>query len=295
MNSNRGNTWQIGQVSVTRIEELHGPGFRPDELFATWDPAVFEAHRQWLAPNFYQPSSERIIMSVHSWLIRTPHHTILVDTCCGNGKERPASPHFHQLNEPYLERLRSAGVEPEEVDYVLCTHLHVDHVGWNTRLVDGRWVPTFPNAKYVFSREELNFWDPSTNPHLPEASRDVFVDSVLPVIAARQDHVIGMTDRLSDSLLIEPAPGHSPGHVLLRLTSGRDEAVFIGDVMHHPIQIYQPEWNSRFCLDPGLAVSTRRRVLSHCAEHHALMFPAHFGAPHAGRILSKGEAFAFDY
>jgi glyoxylase-like metal-dependent hydrolase (beta-lactamase superfamily II) len=295
MKATGGTSWQIGQVTVTRIEELHGPSFRPEDLFATWDPAVLEEHGHWMSPNFYQQSTNQVIMSVHSWLIRTPQHTILVDTCCGNGKNRPGSPHFHQLNEPYLDRLRSVGVEPEEVDYVLCTHLHVDHVGWNTRLLDGRWVPTFPNAKYVFSREELDFWDPSKNAHLPEEPRNVFTDSVLPVIAAQQDHVVSMTDQLSDTLLIEPAPGHSPGHIMLRLISGQDEGVFIGDVMHHPIQIYRPDWNSQFCMNPEQAVTSRMRVLNHCAERNSLMFPAHFGAPHAGRIRNNGKGFSFDF
>lgn len=295
MKMHTGTTWKIGQVTVTRIEELLGPGFRPEDLLDSWDPAVLEEHGHWMVPNFYQPSTNQVIMSVHSWLIRTPHHTILVDTCCGNHKHRPESPHFHQLNEPYLNRLRSAGVEPEDVDYVLCTHLHVDHVGWNTRLVDGRWVPTFPNAKYVFSREELSFWDPSKNPHLPQEPRDVFTDSMLPVIAANQAHVVSMTDQLSDTLLIEPTPGHSPGHIMLRLISGQDEGVFIGDVMHHPIQIYQPEWNSRFCMDPEQAIASRKHVLSHCAERNALVFPAHFGAPHTGRVRSNGNSFLFDY
>lgn len=295
MLSNTHTSWQIGKVTVTRIEELLGPSFRPEDLFASWDPAVLKEHGHWMAPHFYQPSTNQVMMSVHSWLIRTEHHTILVDTCCGNAKNRPESPHFHQLNQPYLDRLKSAGVNPEDVDYVLCTHLHVDHVGWNTRLIDGRWVPTFPNAKYVFSLEELNFWDPAKNPHLPQEPRDVFADSVLPVIAAKQAHVVSMTDQLSDTLLIEPSPGHSPGHIILRLISGQDEGVFIGDVMHHPIQIYRPEWNSRFCMDPMEAVISRKKVLNHCVEHHAIVFPAHFGAPHAGRIQSDGKTFTFNY
>lgn len=295
MNTHTGATWKIGQTSVTRIEELHGPSFRPAELFDNWDPEVLKEHGHWLAPHFYQPATDQIVMSVHSWLIRTPHHTILVDACCGNDKQRPASPHFHQLNEPYLDRLKSAGVSPEEVDYVLCTHLHVDHVGWNTRLVDGRWVPTFPNAKYVFSLEELNFWDPAKNPHLPQEPRDVFTDSVLPVIAANQAQVVNMRDQLSDTLLIDPTPGHSPGHISLRLVSGQDEGIFTGDVMHHPIQIYRPEWNSRFCMDPQQAVTTRKQLLEHCAEHDSLIFPGHFGAPHAGHIRHNGQGFLFDF
>ncbi|GES53583.1 MBL fold metallo-hydrolase [Rhizobium sp. NBRC 114257] len=286
-------TWRIGEATVTRIEELLGPAFRPNELLASFDQAVLDEHLEWMAPSFYAPATDQFIMSVHSWLIQTPHHNILVDTCCGNAKQRPGSPHFHQLATPYLDRLRCAGVEPEDIDYVLCTHLHVDHVGWNTRLLDGRWVPTFPNAKYIFSREELDFWDPANNPHLPKEPRDVFADSVLPIIAAKQHQLVSMTDQLGDNLLIEPAPGHSPGQVLLRLRGGTDEALFVGDVMHNPIQVYQPTWNSRVCLDPELAVKTRLRVLNQAAEHNSLLFPAHFGVPHAGRIRTRGDGFAF--
>lgn len=293
MTQNIAPAWRIGEATVTRIEELLGPAFRPQDLLATWDPAVLEKHLHWMAPNYYAPSTDQLIMSVHSWLIRTPHHNLLVDTCCGNAKNRPGSPHFHHLDTPYLDRLRATGVEPEDIDYVLCTHLHVDHVGWNTRLLDGRWVPTFPNAKYVFSIDELNFWDPSKNPHLPEEPRDVFTDSVLPVIAAKQDHVVSMTDQLGDNLLIEPAPGHSPGQIMLRLLGAHDEGVFTGDVMHNPIQVYQPTWNSRLCMDPEQAVQSRLRVLGHCAEHNSLIFPAHFGAPHAGRIRSQANGFSF--
>ncbi|MDA9411047.1 MBL fold metallo-hydrolase [Bradyrhizobium sp. CCBAU 45384] len=286
-------TWRIGTTIVTRIEELLGPAFRPQELLSAFDPAVLEEHLHWMAPHHYVAATDQFIMSVHSWLIQTPDHNILVDTCCGNAKNRPASPHFHQLGTPYLDRLRSAGLEPADIDYVLCTHLHVDHVGWNTRLVDGRWVPTFPNARYVFSREELNFWNPSHNPHLPEEPRDVFTDSVLPVIAAKQEQVVSTTDQLGDNLLIEPAPGHSPGHVILRLLSGEDEGLFIGDVMHNPIQVYRPDWSSRFCMNPEQAMQSRLRVLGHCAEHNSLMFPAHFGIPHAGRIRSRANGFSF--
>ncbi|WP_316190798.1 MBL fold metallo-hydrolase [Bradyrhizobium sp. SZCCHNS2096] len=286
-------TWRIGETTVTRIEELLGPAFRPQELLAAWDPHVLDEHMHWMAPNYYVPATDQFVMSVHSWLIRTPHHNILVDTCCGNAKQRPGSPHFHGLDTRYLDRLRAAGVPPEDIDYVLCTHLHVDHVGWNTRLLDGRWVPTFPNAKYVFSREELDFWDPARNPHLPEEPRDVFTDSVLPVIAAKQERVVAMTDQLGDNLLIEPAPGHSPGQIILRLLHGQEEGLFSGDVLHNPIQVYQPGWSSRFCLDGETAVQSRLRVLAHCAEHDSLLFPAHFGIPHAGRIRSHASGFSF--
>ncbi len=286
-------TWRIGAATVTRIEEMLGPAFRPGELLTNWDASVLEEHGHWMAPNFYAPSTDQFIMSVHSWLIRTPRHTIIVDTCCGNAKNRPNSPHFHQLATPYLDKLKAVGVAPEDVDLVICTHLHVDHVGWNTQLIDGRWIPTFSNAKYVFSCDELNFWDPSKNPGLPEEAKAVFKDSILPVIAAKQVRVVDMSDRLDDDLFIEPAPGHSPGQIVLRLLSGEHEAVFVGDVLHNPVQVYRPGWSSRFCFDPGQAVETRLLLLDRCAERKSLMFPAHFGAPHAGRVVRRAAGFSF--
>ncbi len=164
-------TRRIGETSVTRVYESAGPGFPAQHLLPDWDPKVLEEHGTWLSPNYYEAATGKFISSIHSWVIRTKHHTILVDTCCGNGKDRPGFERFHMLNTPYLDRPAAAGVKPEEVDYVLCTHLHVDHVGWNTKLLDGRWVPTFPNAKYVFSKVERNHWDPARNAGLAPARR----------------------------------------------------------------------------------------------------------------------------
>lgn len=288
-------TVRIGGVTVTRVQEQMGPGFPAGHLLPDWDPAILGEHGGWLSPNYYEAATGKFISSIHSWVIRTRHHVILVDTCCGNGKDRPGSERFHMLDTPYLERLAVAGVQPEEVDYVLCTHLHVDHVGWNTRLLDGRWVPTFPNAKYVFSRTERDHWDPALNPDLPDGAKAVFTDSVLPVIAAGQEHLVEMTDSLGDGLLIEPAPGHAPGHVILRLQDGGQEGVFIGDVMHHPIQVYRPEWSSRFCSDPAQARQSRLRVLDQCAENGCLMLPAHFGVPHVGRVHRQDGGFRFGF
>lgn len=288
-------TRMIGAARVTRVEEMLKPGFPAGHLLPGWDPAVLEEHGHWLSPHYYEAATGRFISSIHSWVIRTRHHVILVDTCCGNGKPRPGFERFDMLDTPYLERLAAAGVRPEEVDYVMCTHLHVDHVGWNTRLVDGRWVPTFPNAKYVFSKVDRDHWDPAKNPDLPEVSRMIFQDSVHPVIAAGQDHVVEMTDGIGDQLLIEPAPGHSPGHVVLRLLDGGEEGMFTGDVMHQPIQVYRPEWSSRFCSDPVQAAESRLRVLGHCAERGCLVFPAHFGVPHVGRVRRLGDGFGFDF
>ncbi len=290
---------KIGAATVTRIEESHGPGFAPDMLLPDWDPAVLAEHGHWLAPRYYDPAANVLVSSIHSWLIQTPHHTILIDTCVGNHKPRPHFPRFHMRDTPYLARLKAAGVNPGDVDYVMCTHLHVDHVGWNTTLRDGRWVPTFPNAKYVFSRTEHDHWNPALNTTHPPETAAVFADSVAPVIAAGQARMVEMTDRLGDTLLIEPAPGHAPGHVVFRLledANGKgEEGVFIGDVMHHPIQVYRPEWSSRFCTDPREAETSRRRVLEHCAGCAARVFPAHFGAPHTGRVRRDGTGYRFEF
>jgi glyoxylase-like metal-dependent hydrolase (beta-lactamase superfamily II) len=289
------NTWTVGPVSVTRIEEQLGFGsFPPEQYFSGFEREVLERNLGWLVPNHYVPAENALITSVHSWLIRTPRHTILLDCCAGNHKDRPWWPRFNQLETPFLERLRDAGARPEDIDIVLCTHLHADHIGWNTVLRDGRWVPTFPNAKYLFSRIENDFWDPRINVALAEdpARRIAYVDSVLPVVEAGQAQLVDGSHAIDDTLLVEPAPGHTPGHVLLKLSAGGAGGVFCGDVLHHPLQIYAPHWNSQFCLLPDEARATRRRVLEHCSEHGALLFPTHFGAPHVAAIASAGGAFS---
>ena len=288
-------TWTLGAASVTRIEEQLGFGsFPPDKYFAGFERDVLERHLAWLVPNHYAPAHDALITSVHSWLIRTPRHTILLDCCAGNHKDRSWLPRFNRLDTPFLERLQAAGARPEDIDIVLCTHLHADHIGWNTVLRDGRWVPTFPNARYLFSRIENDFWDPRVNVEFAEdpARSIAYRDSVLPVIESGQAELVDGDHAIDDQLLIEPAPGHTPGHVLLKLCAGGTAGVFCGDVLHHPLQIYAPHWNSRFCGFPEQARATRRRVLEHCAEHEALLFPTHFGAPHVAAILAQGDAFA---
>jgi glyoxylase-like metal-dependent hydrolase (beta-lactamase superfamily II) len=289
------STWTVGPVSVTRIEEQLGFGsFPPEQYFSGFEREVLDRNLDWLVPNHYVPAENALITSVHSWLIRTPRHTILLDCCAGNHKDRPWWPRFHQLETPFLERLHAAGARPEDIDIVLCTHLHADHIGWNTVLRDGRWVPTFPNARYLFSRIENDFWDPRANPGLAEdpARKIAYRDSVLPVVEAGQTELVEGSHAIDDTRLVEPAPGHTPGHVLLKLRAGGAGGVFCGDVLHHPLQIYAPHWNSQFCLLPDEARATRRRVLEHCAEHGALLFPTHFGAPHVAAIASAGGGFS---
>jgi glyoxylase-like metal-dependent hydrolase (beta-lactamase superfamily II) len=285
------STHSIGDVTVTRVEEQCGPGFAPKFLFPDWTPEALERHRHWMLPDFFSEAEDKFISSIHTWVVRTRHHVILIDSCAGNDKHRPSLPRFHQLNLPFLQRLHAAGVAPQEVDYVLCTHLHADHCGWNTRLANGRWVPTFPNAKYVFSKTEHQHWSGPAGQIGFNAG--VYNDSVLPVVEAGQAEIIDGKGEIGAGLLVEPTPGHSPGHVAFRLQSRDEEGLFSGDIMHQPIQIYHPDWNTAFCEEPNLARASRRWLLEHCAEHRALLLPAHFAGSFAGHVDRHGEGFAW--
>jgi glyoxylase-like metal-dependent hydrolase (beta-lactamase superfamily II) len=285
--------WQVGDAQVTRIEEQLGPGsFPPAKYFDGFEPEVLQRHLDWLVPHHYLPAQDALVTSVHSWLVQTPRLTVLVDGCSGNHKDRHWWPRFHMLDTPFLQRLAAAGVAPGQVDVVMCTHLHADHIGWNTQLRDGRWVPTFPNARYLFSRAECEHWDPrrhpgSTDPHRLIAWRD----SVLPVLEAGLAELVDTPHEIDAGLLIEAAPGHTPGHVMLRLRHPGGGGIFCGDVIHHPLQVCAPHWNSQFCAAPQQARDTRRRVLEHCAESGALLLPTHFGAPHVAAVQDRGHAF----
>jgi glyoxylase-like metal-dependent hydrolase (beta-lactamase superfamily II) len=282
----------IGDVRVTRIEEQMGPGFPAKDFFPEFDAEVFAAETRWLAPNYYQPESGRLMTSLHSWLVRTGKYTILVDACSGNHKPRPGMPRFDMLNTKYLDRLREAGVQPEEIDFVMCTHLHVDHVGWNTRLENGKWVPTFKNAKYVFSRTDYDHYlkvdsDPKTAP----ANAGSFRDSVLPVVEAGLSQLVDGAAQLDENLKVEPAPGHTPGTIAIKFESRGEKALFCGDILHHALQVYHPEWNSFACGEAVGARKSRREALEHCAGSGARLMPCHFGAPFTCHIDHKGSGF----
>lgn len=285
-------THMIGDIAVTRIEEIILR--EPEELFPDFCCESLEPHLSWLTPNFYLPETNEFLSSVHSWVLRTRKHTFLIDACTGNHKSRPLWPRFNELNIPYLERLSLAGVKPEEVDFVMCTHLHVDHVGWNTQLVDGRWIPTFPNAKYVFSQKEIDYWNPDHN-DATQSFGQVFLDSINPILEIGQALVVDRDFEFDEQVQIVQTPGHSPGHLSIRLFSAGETGIFSGDVMHNPLQVYLPEWNSRYCINPELARQTRKTLLEDCADTGITLFPAHFCFPHAGSIQQDGEGFSFEF
>lgn len=238
----------------------------------------------WLIPQFASPEG-RLTMSVHSWVVETPSRRILVDACIGNDKQGRGVPHWNGLDKPYLQDLARAGYPADSIDTVICTHLHVDHVGWNTRLVDGQWVPTFPNARYLFGRIEYEYW----KTHATDAAHAaVFADSVEPVIDAGVVDLVASDAEIADEITLIPTPGHSPGHVALHIRSDGEEAVLSGDVAHHPCQMVRLDWSSSFDSDALLSIETRRRLFSRFADTPTLLFGGHFGP---GRIVSDGDAF----
>jgi glyoxylase-like metal-dependent hydrolase (beta-lactamase superfamily II) len=204
-------------------------------------------------------------------------------------------PLFDMLKTPYIERFAATGIKPEEVDYVFCTHLHHDHCGWSTQLRDGKFVPTFPNARYVYVRREYARWDSRPPDHKSvDYNIGVFERSVLPIMEAGLADLVDERHRISDSVAIEPAYGHTLGHSMLHLCSQTSQAYFTGDVFHHPLQIPYPELHLPGCDDLAMAIETRKRVAALCAERNALMIPAHFAKPHAGHVRNENGSFVFD-
>ena len=285
---------QVGEVTIDRLVELEGPGYEPTFFFPDATMAGFEGEMGWLLPHFWDSAANTFLRSIQSYVVRTGHHTILVDSCVGQGKERPSTPAWDRLDSTWLDQLIAAGVRPEEIDYVLCTHLHADHIGWNTRLENGSWVPTFPNAKYIFHKDEFRYWEEHGKDWVGSGSLDGgFEDSVLPVMRAGQVALVDNDFAIDDQVTLEPTPGHSPGHVCIDVRSSAGHVVLSGDVVHHPIQIAYPEWNSRFCVDPDQSRASRKKFVDRHADRDTLILPAHFASPAAGRIVANGERCKF--
>jgi glyoxylase-like metal-dependent hydrolase (beta-lactamase superfamily II) len=284
--------FKVGQATITRIEEFYGPTFSLRETFPDWTDEHLAKHEHWLAPNHLDGETGLIRLSVHSWLLQIAGQKILIDSCCGNNKSKPLRPFWHMMNTPYLERLAAAGARPEEINLVMCTHLHHDHVGWNTQLRDGRWVPTFPNARYVFSKTDVEYFaKQDAYPATAPAELGTFRECVIPVIEAGRADLVTGPHRLNDFIEIEPAPGHSPGHVVFKFESKGARGMFVGDVLHHLLQVYYPDWNYPKNSDGAQARVSRRKVLNDCAASGALMLPCHVGMPFAGRIEAVQDGF----
>jgi glyoxylase-like metal-dependent hydrolase (beta-lactamase superfamily II) len=266
---------RIGDMTITRIDETEF-GLAPDRLFPDWDNA----------------SAGEIRLRTHLWVIERDGLTFIVDTGIGNGKARAFSALFDRLDNPVLERFSAAGYDRHEVDYVLLTHLHVDHVGWNTHWENGHWTPVFPNATHVFGERERTFFDTPAG----EPRRMVYEDSVLPLIDAKLARTVpdeGAT--LIEGVRFLPTFGHSAGHMAIEMESNGEIAIFSGDVMHSPVQVGKPQWNSVFCLQPDEARASREWLLSRAAEHSSAIFTAHFPHTSAGRIEKTMDGFAWTW
>ena len=276
--------WKIGKVTVTKIVELETVGHTRFIL-----PSATREEIQtmpWLMPRFATEEG-RLKMSIHSLVVETPSRRIVVDTGLGNDKQGRNVPTWNNRNDSFLEKMIAAGFPPDSIDTVLCTHLHVDHVGWNTRLVGGAWVPTFANARYVFGRSEYEHWrDHSKEPD----KAAVFNDSVKPVVDAGKADLVASDHRLCDEITLIPTPGHSPGHMSLHIRSDGESALLTGDVAHHPCQMAHLDWSSTADFDPVQSTATRRELFSRFADTATLVIGGHFSA---GHIRRDGDAFKF--
>ncbi|MGB3503460.1 MAG: MBL fold metallo-hydrolase [Mesorhizobium sp.] len=283
----------LGTARLDKIVDLDPFVLDLDFLMPDAKIDVLEPHRALLEPDHVDFTSKTVLLGLHSLLLRSGGLTILIDTCVGEHKPRPRRADWHErAASGYLERLAAAGVQPADVDIVLCTHLHADHVGWNTRLDNGRWVPTFPNARYLIGREELAHWQAEEAIAPGQHNHGAYADSVLPVVVA------GLVEKVDDGFEVGRGarliglPGHSPGQLGMCLDCGpKGKAFFCGDVVQTPVQVLHPEWSSRFCIDPALAEKTRIELFGEAAESNALVIPAHLRNAYAMRVSPLARGF----
>ena len=277
-------SWQIGEVRVTKIVESDGL-WDPTRLVPMATPEIVLEH-DWAVGPFADAETGNLRVSIHTFGLEIGDEKILVDTCGGNDKVRPGSPNFHLQQTDFLERMAASGFPPEEVTTVLCTHLHVDHVGWNTVLDGDDWRPTFPNARYLVGEREWEHWSVE-----PQIYGDVAGDSVRPVIEAGRAELISSDLRLNDLLWLEPTPGHTPGHHSVRISSDDNDAVITGDLIHGAVQFEHPEWASAPDVDAAQAAATRRSFMERYSDDHTLILATHLGGPSCGHLHRHGTGF----
>ena len=286
---------RIGDVIIASVIERDGPLRTPEVMFPKCDPVLAREHLAQMDAVAFDAVSGRLVITYQTFVIRTPHHTILVDTCTGEDKGYPPPLDFPK--QPWLDGFRALGLAFEDIDYVFCTHLHVDHCGWNTRLVNGRWVPTSPNAEYFFHRGEYAYWKEGARQADASGApdRQVWQKNCLPVMEAGQALLVEDDFALDDTIWLTPTHGHTPGHCCVNICSGGRRAVVSGDLMHHALQCREPDWSTIFCADPVMAVRARRDFLRAVADTDTLVLPIHFPAPTLGRIEVDGERFRYRF
>jgi glyoxylase-like metal-dependent hydrolase (beta-lactamase superfamily II) len=282
----------LKDIMIHPVVEQQAPFFDPLEFFPTLTKDVLEENRSWLHPTFIDPDTGRVVLCIQGFVIRTPHQNILVDSCVGNHKPRQARPFWNMMNSDRFEKnLGAIGLTVDDIDYVMCTHLHVDHVGWNTRLDNGRWVPTFPKAKYVMADRELAHWtqkekdDPASVPWI--------TDSVLPIVEAKRAQIVASDFVLNESVQFIPTPGHTIDHYSVLVGQPGQDALITGDMIHSPIQGKYPELGMRADYDSPQAGQTRRRVFDRFCDASTIMCITHFPSPSTGRVRRWGDGYKF--
>lgn len=279
------STWHIGDVKITRV--LEGERAGPLMMLPDATPEALQA-MEWLRPHFADADGNAMV-SIHALVLETPSKRIVVDTCLGNDKDR-VFPQWNKLQTRFMEDLELAGYPPDSIDTVMCTHLHTDHVGWNTKWEDGEWKPTFKNADYLFGEKEWEYTEQQMgNPMYKE----FIVDSIQPIIDAGLVKFVNMDDRICDEIWMEPTPGHTPGHISLRIDSKGEKAAITGDFLHHPCQMQEPRWLCTFDWNREAAEETRVAKLGEYADEDILVFGTHFATPSAGHVVREGDSFRY--
>ena len=271
-------------ITIDRIVESQGPLYDPFTFFLGLTKETLAENLDAAGPGI-DAATGQVVLCMQSYVVRTPHHTILVDTCVGNHKTLPNPTWAMRRSGQYMTGLAALGLTVESIDYVLCTHLHFDHVGWNTRLLDGHWVPTFPNARYIFQAAELEHW--TTRSEIPGC----VTESVLPIVAAGQAELVGPDHGIGDHIRFDPTPGHTHHHVAIRVGPTRPHAVLTGDVLHSPLQLRLPDLSMRADSDPAQAAATRRRFLECWCDTPTLLCTTHFPLPSTGHVTPSGKGF----
>lgn len=280
----------IGDVTVSGITDLPDFQIPMETIFPASNPEQLNAEKHWLSPDFLMDGNVRL--TVRSWLLQMDGRNILVDACVGDHKERPHREEWHRRGGgEWIAALAKNRLRPEDIDVVFCTHMHADHVGWNTRLENGRWIPTFPNARYISSRVEFEHWQAEMVAKEAQAAPNCFEDSVLPIMQAGQMDLVDDGWELASGLVLRSSGGHTPGHMSMEVSRGGQRAIFCGDAVHSPIQMVAPEWSSAFCSDPDQARTTRYALLETLADTDDVLVPMHFGGRAHCRVKSVGNAF----
>ena len=282
--------FQFGDMTIHRLIEMERPHAEPEAFFPGIDPAIMRENKNWLE-QIGALADGKLVLCFQSYVVKTPHHTVLIDSCIGNHKERPGRPLWDKkTDDSYLRGLAEIGLSVDDIDVVMCTHMHTDHVGWNTRLENGKWVPTFPKARYLFSKIEYDYWAVEH----AKTPNNAIADSVIPIVEARRHEFVKNDYALDDHVTLLPTPGHTPDHYAVTLGRGREDAVVTGDLIHSPLQMRYLDLAPWPDFDAKQAAATRRSFFERYCDTQTLVCTAHFPSPSIGHVKREGKGFRLD-